>query len=104
MEIRVLTRPRREVRGLYSIAVEREAAAGDRRVLADHDADVSDGARGLGMGQRQGKPGLDGEFPARGGNAHARFFGAQGQSEQHQSYHSEYGRHPRYLPDIPQMA
>lgn len=88
-------RGHRKDRGLYSMAAERQAAARDRRVLAEHDVDVCDGARGLGMGQRQGEPGPVGQFPASIGDAHAFLLRARGQSEQHQSDHCEYGRHPK---------
>ena len=98
-----LARPRREARGLLRLAAERQAAARDRRVRAFHDTEVCDGARSLGMGQRQRKPGLAGQLPAPRGNAHALLVPARGQGEQHQSCHCEHSRHlelfTRHSPD-----
>ena len=73
-------------------------------VVADHDAQVCDGAGGFGMGQRQRKPGPVRRVPCTRWEWHTRFLGARGQSEQHQScYCDEYGWHPkiftRHSPD-----
>jgi PAS domain-containing protein len=78
----------------FRLTSERQAAARDRRVLADHDAEVCDGARGLGLSQHQGKPCPVGQFPASVGDAHALLLGARGHSEQHQRHRCEYGGHP----------
>lgn len=59
-----------------ALPAERQAAARDRRVLADHDAKVCNSTRGLGTGQRHRKPGPVGQFPAPGGNGHALLVGA----------------------------
>jgi hypothetical protein len=85
----------RKDRDLCSIPAKRQAAARDYRVLAQHDPDVGDGARRLGMGQRQREPGPVGQFPAPVRDAHAHLLRARGQSEQQQSYRCEYSRHPK---------
>jgi hypothetical protein len=88
-----------EARVTRLTAEYRRAAAQHRRVPAAHETEVCDGARRFGVGQRQGKPSPIGQLPAPAGDAFALLLlGAQGQSQQHQSYRCECERRDKRFP------
>jgi hypothetical protein len=96
--ITALTRTTPKDRGLYSIAAERQTAARDRRVLAEHDPDVGDGARSLSV---RGSPARSASSLHPSGMRTRSSSAREGRASSTSAIAASTAGIPRYLVDVP---